>query len=108
MNSSCDSAFYVVSSITGDLVQADLTEPVSSISFSRLDRNPSVCGGDVCIKGSRVPVWVLVQFYKLGVDRKDILSAFPTLKDADLEDALNYYQHNWREIDQQIADNESA
>ena len=75
---------------------------------SGIDSTPGVSGGEPCIVGSRIPVWVLVQASKLGMDETDLLRAYPTLKSKDLANARAYYQSHRAEIEQQIAENESA
>jgi uncharacterized protein (DUF433 family) len=34
--------------------------------MSGIERTPGVCGGDACIAGTRIPVWVLEGFRRLG------------------------------------------
>ena len=77
-------------------------------SFPGIDHTPGVSGGEACIVRSRIPVWVLVQASKLGMDEADLLRAYPTLRAEDLANAWAYYRSNREEIEQQIADNESA
>src|SRR5205823_922299 len=33
----------------------------------RITKTPGVCGGDACIRGHRIPVWVLVGYRRLGL-----------------------------------------
>ena len=75
---------------------------------SGIDNTPGVSGGEPCIVGSRIPVWILVQASKLGMDEADLLRAYPTLKSEDLANAQAYYRSHRAEIEQQIANNESA
>ena len=73
-----------------------------------LTKSSGVCGGDACIRHTRIPVWALVQLRQLGTDEADLLRTYPTLTADDLVNAWSYYQSYTEEIDQQIADNESA
>ena len=100
----------VSSHVSSDFLDSLSSFPDSIYSYTYLGihKTPGVCGGAACIEGSRIPIWVLVQYHKLGIDEKELLSAFPTLEERDLKNALNYYRYNQTEIDQQIADNESA
>jgi len=79
-----------------------------SYSSRGIDKTPGVCGGDACIRHTRIPVWALVQLRQLGTDEADLLRTYPTLTADDLVNAWSYYQSHTAEIEQQIADNESA
>ena len=79
-----------------------------SYSYHGIDKTPGVCGGDACISHTRIPVWTLVQLRQLGTDEADLLRTYPTLTAEDLVNAWSYYQSHTAEIEQQIADNESA
>jgi uncharacterized protein (DUF433 family) len=73
-----------------------------------IERNPGVCGGDPCIRGTRIPVWVLAQYRRLGMSEAEILKSYPTLQAEDLANAWVYEESNREEIDRQIAENEAA
>ena len=77
-------------------------------SYRGIDKTPEVCGGDACIRHTRIPVWALVQLRQLGTDEADLLRTYPILTAEDLVNAWSYYQSHTAEIKQQIADNESA
>ena len=78
-----------------------------SYSHRGIDKTLGVCGGDACIRHTRIPVWALVQLRQLGTDEADLLQTYPTLTADDLVNAWSYYQSHTEEIEQQIADNES-
>ena len=67
-----------------------------------------VVGGDPCIAGTRIPVWLLVVARRIGSNDEDLLKAYPTLSAEDLTNAWAFYRLNRVEIEQQIADNEAA
>jgi len=73
-----------------------------------IESHPWVCGGDPCIRGTRIPVWVLVQYRRLGVSEAELLQSYPTLCAEDLVSAWSYEQSHREEIDRQIAENEEA
>ena len=77
-------------------------------SYPGIDKTPGVCGGDACIRHTRIPVWALVQLRQLGTDEADLLRTYPTLTAEDLVNAWSYYQSHTAEIEQQIVDNELA
>ncbi len=43
----------------------------------RITKTPDLCGGDACIRGHRIPVWVLVGYRRLGKDDADLLAPIP-------------------------------
>ena len=74
----------------------------------RITKTPGVCGGDACIRGHRIPVWVLVGYRQLGQSDADILRAYPSLIPADLNAAWDYAAANAEEIDRAIRENEEG
>lgn len=77
-------------------------------AFPGIESTPGVCGGDPCIVRTRIPVWTLVQARNLGLTEAAILESYPTLRAEDLVNAWAYYRSHHQEIDQQIAENETA
>jgi uncharacterized protein (DUF433 family) len=77
-------------------------------AFPGVESTPGICGGEPCIVGTRIPVWVLVQARRLGTSEADLLRAYPTLRAADLGTAWDYYRAHPDGIDRQIRANEAA
>jgi uncharacterized protein (DUF433 family) len=75
---------------------------------SGIESTPGVCGGDPCIAGTRIPVWVLEQARRLGMTEVQILQSYPRLRAADLVNAWSYVAEHPDEIDLQIIENEEA
>lgn len=73
-----------------------------------IETNPGVCGGEPCIVGTRIPVWVLEQARRLGTSEADLLRAYPTLCAEDLAKAWEYVRSDREQIEHQIHDNEAA
>ena len=73
-----------------------------------IERRPGVMGGDPCIAGTRIPVWLLVQARRLGSTEAELRKAYPRLRAEDLTNAWAYYRSNRDEIEQQITVNETA
>lgn len=71
-----------------------------------ITKTPGVCGGDACIAGTRIPVWVLVNARNLGISESQLLYDYPTLNAADLANAWVYAEANSQEIQSAIRDNE--
>jgi uncharacterized protein (DUF433 family) len=72
----------------------------------RVSKTPGIQGGDACITGTRIPVWVLVNYCRLGGSETDLLGAYPSLTLEDLKAAWDYAESHKDEVDQSIRDNE--
>ncbi len=75
---------------------------------SGIESTPEVCGGDPRVAGTRIPVWTLEHYRRLGLTEAQILGAFPTLRAADLVNAWIYVAEHPDEIERQICENEEA
>ncbi len=64
-----------------------------------------VCGGRSIVRGTRIPVWSLIQWYKQGMTIEDVVREFPRLKPAQVHDAFSYYYDNRKEIEKDMAEN---
>ena len=73
-----------------------------------IESTPDVCGGQACIVGTRIPVWVLEQARRLGVSEADLLRSYPTLRAEDLTNAWTYAASHAEELDRAIRENEEA
>jgi uncharacterized protein (DUF433 family) len=78
------------------------------MSASLITKQPDRCGGDACIRESRIPVWVLVNYRRLGGSDAQLLRDYPSLKPADLEAAWQYAAAHAEEIDRAIRENEEG
>jgi uncharacterized protein (DUF433 family) len=77
-------------------------------TYPGIEKTPNVCGGSACIIRTRIPVWTLVSFKKMGSDDATLLAAYPTLRPQDLNNAWAYYEVNKKEIDNDIKENDEA
>jgi uncharacterized protein (DUF433 family) len=50
----------------------------------RIAVDPEIMMGDPCVKGTRIPVYVLLQKMAAGESEAEILQAYPQLRKADL------------------------
>ena len=75
---------------------------------SGIESTPEVCGGEPRIAGTRIPVWTLENYRRLGLSEAQILGAFPSLRATDLVNAWSFVASHLDEIEQQIRDNEEA
>ena len=56
----------------------------------RIVSNPEVCGGEPCIKGTRIPVHVILSHIAAGDDHSQILEQFPRIQQEDIVASLEY------------------
>ena len=73
---------------------------------SWIQKTPNVCGGNACIRNTRITVWGLVEWRKLGLSDEEIRERVYGLTPADLDAAWQYYGQHHEEIEQTIKDNE--
>jgi len=62
-------------------------------------RTPGVCGGEACLRMSRIAVWMLEEARRAGVSDDDLLTDYPDLKEDDLAAAWRYVEEHREEID---------
>lgn len=85
------------------LLAADLTH-----YWPGIDATPGVCGGAACVSRTRIPVWVLEGYRRLGWSEARILDNYPTLRAADLANAWAYVAAHPDEIEVELRENEAA
>lgn len=73
-----------------------------------VEKTSGVQGGDAYIVRTRIPVWTLESYRRLGWDDERILANFPTLRQADLVYAWLYAEANQVEIEEAIREQEAA
>ncbi|HQY93634.1 MAG: DUF433 domain-containing protein [Caldilinea sp.] len=73
-----------------------------------IEQTPGVVGGDACVMRTRIPVWALVQYRRLGWSDAQILENFPTLRQADLAQAWAYAAAYPTEIERALREQEAA
>ena len=76
--------------------------------FPGIDTSPDICGGDPCIARTRIPIWLLERYRRLGVTERDLLDSYPTLRAEDLANAWAYARIHGPEIESQIQAHEGA
>ena len=57
---------------------------------NRIELNPKVCNGKPVIKGTRIPVSVILEQIAEGESWDDLLSGYPELDKDDIKAALLY------------------
>lgn len=56
----------------------------------RISVNPKICHGQVCIKGTRIPVHQVIRMLANGDKIEELLEDFPSLKVEDIYACLDY------------------
>lgn len=62
----------------------------SFMKFHRIEMNPTILLGKPVIRGTRIPVELILRNLSEGSSEEDILEAYPTLTKEDLHEALAY------------------
>jgi uncharacterized protein (DUF433 family) len=77
-------------------------------TWTAIDKTSGVSGGDAVIVRTRVPVWTLEGYRRLGWSQTEILDNFPSLGPSDLAQAWGYVAAHRAEIEQALRANEEA
>jgi uncharacterized protein (DUF433 family) len=56
----------------------------------RISADPEICSGEPCIRGTRVPVHIVLSHLVAGDSPETILKEFPRIEKADIEACLEY------------------
>ena len=59
-------------------------------AFERLQADPDICSGQVCVEGTRIPVSLILDMLAGGDTIEDILDGYPALTREDIAAALAY------------------
>lgn len=51
---------------------------------------PSICGGEPCVRNTRIPVHIILSHLAAGDDTETILKNFPNLTKEDIRACLEY------------------
>lgn len=70
--------------------------------FPRIIHDPRVHGGEPVIRGTRVPVRAVVVAWRAEPAMAAMLAAYPRLSEADIVEALAYYDAHRGEVDARI------
>jgi uncharacterized protein (DUF433 family) len=62
--------------------------------MDRVELNPKVCNGKPVIKGTRIPVSVILEQIAQGESWGDLLKGYPELKKEDIKAALLYARNS--------------
>lgn len=57
---------------------------------NRIVSDPNICGGEPCIKGTRIPVHIILSHLAAGDNIDTILKNFPRITTEDVKACLEY------------------
>lgn len=66
---------------------------MQTLAFDRIDVDPAVLSGQPVVRGTRLPVYVIVEALAAGDGIPDVLRAFPFLSEEDVKQALGFAAH---------------
>jgi uncharacterized protein (DUF433 family) len=67
-----------------------VTDPDANEFLERLQSDPAILGGQVCIKGTRIPVSLILDMLAGGDTVEELLDGYPTITREDIAAALAY------------------
>jgi len=65
--------------------------------LERITISPNICHGQPCVRGSRIMVWLVLQYLANGDRVEDVLAAYPSLTAEDVQACLAYAAESARE-----------
>lgn len=57
---------------------------------ARIVSDPNICSGKPCIKGTRIPVHIILDLLAAGEDFNGINKAYPNIEKKDIQSCLRY------------------
>jgi uncharacterized protein (DUF433 family) len=72
------------------IMRNNLSGGIAMESLNRIELNPRVCGGKPVIKGTRIPVSVILERIADNEPWESILKAYPEIDKEDIQAALLY------------------
>jgi len=61
--------------------------------FTRITANPEIMVGKPVIKGTRIPVDLMIEQFANGLTKEEILEDYPSITEEDLFEVLRYAAH---------------
>jgi uncharacterized protein (DUF433 family) len=58
--------------------------------FERISSDPDILHGKPCIKGTRIPVYLIVSLVAEGISAQEIIRDYPSLIPEDIKSAVKY------------------
>ncbi len=78
------------------------------LDYRNIEKDPARCGGQPAVAGTRIRVATVLTCYRQGMRVEEIVEQYPSLKPADVHDALAYAYDHLEEIDADLAADDEA
>jgi uncharacterized protein (DUF433 family) len=56
----------------------------------RVSVDPMICHGQACVKGTRIPISVILDNVAAGIEMDELVSSYPSLTEDDVKAAIAY------------------
>ncbi|MBL9083482.1 MAG: DUF433 domain-containing protein [Planctomycetales bacterium] len=77
---------------------------MKKLDYRNIERDPARCGGQPTVAGTRIRVATILTAYRQGMTVEELVQQYPTLRPADVHDALAYAYDHIVEIEADLAD----
>lgn len=81
---------------------------MAKLDYRNIEQDPSRCGGQPVVVGTRVRVATVLGCYRQGMSVEEIVQQYPSLKPADVHDALAYAYDHVEQIEADLAADDEA
>ncbi len=78
------------------------------LDYRNIETDPSRCGGQPVVAGTRIRVATILNCYRQGMSVEEITQQYLSLKPADVHDALAYAYDHMEEIEADLAADDEA
>ncbi len=78
------------------------------LDYRNSEQDPTRCGGQPVVGGTRIRVGIILGCYRQGMSVEEIVQQYPSLKPADVHDALAYAYDHLDEIETDVAADDEA
>ncbi len=78
------------------------------LDYRNIEQDPARCGGQPVVVGTRVRVGIILGCYRQGMNIEEIVQQYPSIKPADVHDALAYAYDHLDEIEADLAADDEA
>lgn len=78
------------------------------LDYRNIENDPSRCGGQAVVAGTRIRVAVILNCYRQGMRVEEITQQYPHLKPSDVHEALAYAYDHMEEIEADVAADDEA
>jgi len=58
--------------------------------LSRISSDPEIFNGKPCVKGTRIPVWLVIGMLGDGMTETEVLDSYPSLTEDDIYACLKF------------------